>query len=188
VSAPQGLLTLPTTTFGTQKAVKRATYILRRLPDIVDKMLDARRRGRLEGGWAPAAGSVDVNNIDMYPFFTYHVKVRSIPLPTSSSWLTRTHAQDLYNKFVERTATALAAKSMDEFYGTRTIFWEYTEYADTKLPMDRSDADETRRYARNHLPLCPRTASSVLVCVRRSQDKYLHPGLWIRSPRSCSPA
>lgn len=108
------------------QAVKRATYILRRLPDIVDKMLDARRRGRLEGGWAPAAGSVDVNNIDMYPFFTYHVK-------------------DLYNKFVERTATALASKAMDEFYGTRTIFWEYTEYADTKLPMDRSDADETRR-------------------------------------------
>jgi hypothetical protein len=46
---------------------------------------------------------------------------------------------------VERTATALATKSMDEFYGTRTIFWEYTEYADAKLPMDRSDADETRR-------------------------------------------
>jgi hypothetical protein len=53
----------------------------------------------------------------------------------------------LYNKFVERTATALASKAMDEFYGTRTIFWEYTEYADTKLPMDRSDADETRRYS-----------------------------------------
>ncbi len=52
----------------------------------------------------------------------------------------------MFNKFVERTAGALASKAMDEFYGTRTIFWEYTEYADTKLPMDRSDADETRRY------------------------------------------
>jgi len=57
------------------QAVKRATHTLRRLPDIVDRMLEARRRGRLEGGWMPAAGSTDVNNIDMYPFFTYHVKV-----------------------------------------------------------------------------------------------------------------
>jgi len=108
------------------QAVKRATHTLRRLPDIVDRMLEARRRGRLEGGWMPAAGSTDVNNIDMYPFFTYHVK-------------------DLFNKFLERKAATLAAKSMDEFYGTRTIFWEYTEYSDTKLPMDRSEADETRR-------------------------------------------
>lgn len=127
------------------RAVRRGCYILRRLPDIVERMmLDARRRsspaptpgggGGGGGGGGPSPISrdlpllpsssttcsssplshlpgtnpVDVNNVELYPFFTYHVK-------------------DLYNKFVDQTARALHSKCLDEFYGTRTIFWEYTE-------------------------------------------------------------
>ncbi len=115
------------------RAVRRACYILRRLPDIVERMmLDARRRSSPAAGGGPpptrdlpllpASQSstmstlsplpgtvpVDVNNVELYPFYTYHVK-------------------DLYNKFVDQTARALHSKCLDEFYGTRTIFWEYTE-------------------------------------------------------------
>ena len=70
----------------------------------MEKILDGRRKNK----WENHGGEVDVNNIDMYPFFTYHVK-------------------DLYIKFVDRTAKVVQQKCLDEFYGTRTIFWEYTE-------------------------------------------------------------
>jgi len=105
-----------------EQTCSRANFVLKRLTSIVEKIMDMRRKSR----WDNSNGTVDVNNIDMYPFFTYHVK-------------------DLYNKFVDVTSKNMQAKCMDEFYGTRTIFWEYTEYADRKLPMDRSDAEETKR-------------------------------------------
>jgi len=123
-----------------EQTTARSVYILKRLTDIVEKIMDQRRRARWDGaGGSGGSGSgssggwgetVDVNDIDMYPFFTYHVK-------------------DLYNKFVDRTAKICKEKSMDEFYGTRTIFWEYTEYADRNLPMDRADAEETKKSVDN---------------------------------------
>eukprot|EP01089_Gocevia_fonbrunei_P003433 TRINITY_DN13398_c0_g1_i1.p1 TRINITY_DN13398_c0_g1~~TRINITY_DN13398_c0_g1_i1.p1 ORF type:complete len:820 (+),score=248.00 TRINITY_DN13398_c0_g1_i1:64-2523(+) len=110
-----------------EQTTARAVYILRRLTDIVDKIMDSRKRARWEGGRdGGLGGTVDVHDIDMYPFFTYHVK-------------------DLYNKYVERTAKMCREKCLDEFYGTRTIFWEYTEYADRNLPMDRADEHETKK-------------------------------------------
>jgi len=109
-----------------EQTAARAVYILKRLTDIVEKILDLRRRNKWENTSGITGNTVDVNNIDMYPFFTYHVK-------------------DLYNKFVDRTAKQVQAKCLDEFYGTRTIFWEYTEYANRNLPMDRSDAEETKK-------------------------------------------
>jgi len=117
-----------------EQTVARAVYILKRLTDIVEKIIDSRRRssaglashGGFSSGGFGGVTMVDVHDIDMYPFFTYHVK-------------------DLYNKFVDRTAKMCKEKSMDEFYGTRTIFWEYTEYADRNLPMDRADAEETKK-------------------------------------------
>jgi len=34
---------------------------------------------------------------------------------------------------------------MDEFYSTRTIYWELTsEYADRNLPLERNDQDDTK--------------------------------------------
>jgi hypothetical protein len=105
-----------------EQTTRRAVYILKRLTDIADRMLEARKRSK----WENTVQPVDVNNIDMYPFFTYHVK-------------------DLFSKFVEKVATQMLSKCLDEFYSTRTIFWEYTEYADRNLPLDRSDAEETKK-------------------------------------------
>ena len=59
------------------------------------------------------------------PYFTFHVK-------------------DLYYKFVELTAQSCLEKCLDEFYDTRTIYWDLTEYADRSLPMDRNDPDTKR--------------------------------------------
>jgi len=106
-----------------EQTVSRAVYILKRLVDMVEKIMESRRQHR----WDAEVGTVDVNNIELYPFFTHHIK-------------------DLYFKFVDSTAKAMQAKCMDEFYGTRTIFWEYTEYSgDRNLPRDRNDEEETRK-------------------------------------------
>ncbi|KAL6077942.1 Dynamin like protein [Balamuthia mandrillaris] len=108
-----------------EQTCRRAVYVLLRLTDIVEKIVDSRRNAKWQTG-SHDPTSVDVNDIDMYPFFTYHVK-------------------DLYNKFVELCSKRMLTKCLDEFYGTRTIYWEYTEYADRNLPMDRTDAEETKK-------------------------------------------
>lgn len=42
------------------------------------------------------------------------------------------------------TAQSCLEKCLDEFYDTRTIYWDLTEYADRSLPMDRNDPDTKR--------------------------------------------
>eukprot|EP01090_Pellita_catalonica_P011899 TRINITY_DN2465_c0_g2_i2.p1 TRINITY_DN2465_c0_g2~~TRINITY_DN2465_c0_g2_i2.p1 ORF type:complete len:784 (-),score=142.81 TRINITY_DN2465_c0_g2_i2:1639-3990(-) len=104
-----------------EQTISRAVYIIKRLANVTDKILEARRKTKWE-----SKITIDVNDIEMYPFFTYHVK-------------------DLFNKFIEETAKSCRGRCMDEFYGTRTVFWEYTEYADRDLPSDKSDSEETKK-------------------------------------------
>ncbi len=54
------------------------------------------------------AGSKEfLEDIDSFPFFLFHVK-------------------DIYGKFVENCAKICKEKCADEFYSTRTIYWEFT--------------------------------------------------------------
>jgi hypothetical protein len=101
-----------------EQLTNRAVYIMKRLTDIAEKILESRRKK-----WSGSGNPVD--DIDRYPYFTYHVK-------------------DLFNKYVEHTARVCKEKCMDEFYSTRTILWDFTEFADKSLPLERNDQEDTR--------------------------------------------
>eukprot|EP01118_Nematostelium_gracile_P015485 TRINITY_DN6219_c0_g1_i1.p1 TRINITY_DN6219_c0_g1~~TRINITY_DN6219_c0_g1_i1.p1 ORF type:complete len:824 (-),score=312.45 TRINITY_DN6219_c0_g1_i1:78-2549(-) len=98
----------------------RAIYILKRLTDIAEKVMDSRKKK-----WNEDITN-SVEDIDRYPYFTYHVK-------------------DLFFKFVDNTAKICKEKCMDEFYSTRTIYWELTsENPEKNLPLERNDLDDTK--------------------------------------------
>jgi len=97
----------------------RAVYILKRLVDIVDKMIENKRKaatrragssgaalsGTLGRKNADIAIGASVINIDDYPYFTHSVK-------------------EMYFKFVDQFANSCKAKCLDEFYCTRLLYWE----------------------------------------------------------------
>lgn len=99
----------------------RCVYIFKRLYGIAEKIMDSRRKK-----WH--SDRVDIENADLYPYFTSHVK-------------------DLYYKFIDNAAKICKEKCLDEFYSSKTIFWELTEFSDRKLLTDRADkgADETKQ-------------------------------------------
>jgi len=99
-----------------EQLTSRAVYIMKRLTDIAEKILESRKK-KWTGG--------NVDDVDRYPYFTYHVK-------------------DLYGKFVDSTAKVCKDKCMDEFYSTRTILWDFTEFADKNMPVERNDQDDTK--------------------------------------------
>jgi len=103
-----------------EQMTNRAVYIMKRLTEISEKVLESRKKKWMEDL------NASVDDIDRYPYFTYHVK-------------------DLFYKFVDVTAKTCKEKCMDEFYSTRTIYWELTsEYADRNLPLERNDQDDTK--------------------------------------------
>lgn len=71
---------------------------MKRLTDISEKMLVNKKNGFEESF---------ISNVEQFPYFTYHVK-------------------DVYFKFIENTAKICKEKCMDEFYCTRTIYWDLT--------------------------------------------------------------
>lgn len=103
-----------------EQLTSRAVYIMRRLTDIAERILESRKR-RPED-----ISNVSVEDTDQYPYFTYHVK-------------------DLYFKFVDNVAKTCKEKCMDEFYSTRTIYWDLTEYSEKTLPLDRSGQEDTKK-------------------------------------------
>ena len=106
-----------------RQTVARAVYVLTRLADLSKGLVDARRRSR----WTSDAPVVDLANVDLYPYFTYEVK-------------------ELYKKFVDAASRDCLEKLMDEFYGTRTIYWEYVTFGEVaELPMERSESSETKK-------------------------------------------
>ncbi|KAM9972138.1 hypothetical protein ACTFIW_003491 [Dictyostelium discoideum] len=128
-----------------EQLCERAMYIMKRLTDIADKVIDSRRKSRCIGS-SPFGGNglnninsggnnsinindrlsnTDMDSLDQYPFFTHHVK-------------------NLYYDFVHRAAKGCKEKCMDEFYSSRTIYWELTEHPDSSLPSIRNDHHETK--------------------------------------------
>jgi len=117
-----------------EQLCERAVYIMKRLADVADKVIDSRKKNRignnrssnvLFGNASNSGNSIDMDNIDQYPYFTHHVK-------------------DLYYKFIEQTAKVCKEKCLDEFYSTRTIYWELTEHPDQSLPHLRNDHQDTK--------------------------------------------
>eukprot|EP01116_Phalansterium_solitarium_P012696 TRINITY_DN2920_c0_g3_i1.p1 TRINITY_DN2920_c0_g3~~TRINITY_DN2920_c0_g3_i1.p1 ORF type:complete len:831 (+),score=329.51 TRINITY_DN2920_c0_g3_i1:129-2621(+) len=103
-----------------EQLTTRAVFIMKRLTDIAERVLDGRKKKWLE------SVTNSVEDTKSYPYFTYNVK-------------------DLYNKFVEQTAKACKDKCLDEFYSTRTIYWDYTESASNKaLSLERTDQDDLK--------------------------------------------
>jgi len=106
---------------------KRAVYIMMRLVDVVDNMMDSQRKARKRSG-RPTTDPFD--EFDEYPFFTHAVK-------------------DLYFKFVEETAESCKKKCRDEFYSTRLIYWELTNLH-SKMPAIKegkadSNSEDTKK-------------------------------------------
>jgi len=102
----------------------RAVYILKRLVDIVDKMMENKRKANIRRAGVNSASASPLTltrknqdsllNIDDYPYFTHSVK-------------------EIYFKFVDQTAAACKAKCLDEFYCTRLIYWELNQNSSTDL-------------------------------------------------------
>lgn len=111
---------------------RRAVYVMKRLHDIAEKMLAAQAKKKRTNGSSSSHGSssssssassvehIDIEDISLYPYFTNQVK-------------------DLFYKFIDAQAKNCRERCMDEFYSSKTIFWELTEFSDRKLPTDRSD-------------------------------------------------
>ncbi|KYQ90260.1 dynamin like protein [Tieghemostelium lacteum] len=108
-----------------EQLCERAVYIMKRLTEVSDKIIDQRRKSRISGPNTNRS-AIDIDNIGQYPYFTHYVK-------------------DLYYKFIEQTAKICKEKCMDEFYSTRTIYWELTEHPDQSLPFNRNDHQDTKQ-------------------------------------------
>jgi len=107
-----------------EQLFKRATYVMKRLVEVVDLMMDSERKLRKRVGRAEASPE----EFENYPFFTHTVK-------------------DLFHKFVDATAESCKAKCMDEFLSTRIIYWERTALDGANLKAEREPTGpvETRK-------------------------------------------
>jgi hypothetical protein len=88
---------------------ERAIHIVKRLPEIAETVISETRLKK--SGWQlmqPTSGRMDALNVELYPYFLHFVK-------------------DAYNKYVDAVAVQCRARCMDEFYSTRTIFWDLSE-------------------------------------------------------------
>merc|ERR1711991_1170004 len=54
-----------------EQVISRSVYIMKRLTDMVERIMDQRLRSKAANG--PQLRT-DVEDIDQYPYFTYHVK------------------------------------------------------------------------------------------------------------------
>lgn len=120
---------------------RRAVFVMKRLHDIAEKIMAAKKKKEARNnGASSSSGSshhhhsssssssssasnadhIDIEDIGLYPYFTNQVK-------------------DLFYKFIDNAAKNCRDRCMDEFYSSKTIFWELTEFSDRKLPTDRTD-------------------------------------------------
>lgn len=91
---------------------KRAVYVVKRLYDIVDRILISEKKKS-----AHSTSKFDLQNVYHYPYLTNYIK-------------------ELFTKFVDKQSKTCRERCMDEFYSSKTIFWETTEFTDCKLPSD----------------------------------------------------
>jgi len=78
------------------------------------------------GNGVPTMDS-SIENVSQYKYLTFHVK-------------------NLYDKFVQDTAAVVKKKCMDEFYSTRTIYWDLTELngKDANIPIGGASPSDTK--------------------------------------------
>eukprot|EP01119_Soliformovum_irregulare_P007303 TRINITY_DN196_c0_g1_i2.p1 TRINITY_DN196_c0_g1~~TRINITY_DN196_c0_g1_i2.p1 ORF type:complete len:675 (+),score=269.59 TRINITY_DN196_c0_g1_i2:42-2027(+) len=103
-----------------EQLFKRAVFVMKRLVDIVESMMESQRRAKRRTGRSPNSQ----DELENFPFFTHAVK-------------------DLFSKFVDQTAQECKAKCKDEFLSTRLIYWELTNLEGGKgLNLPKSDNKE----------------------------------------------
>jgi len=94
-----------------EQLTARATYIVKRLAEIVERIIDQRFH---------SSNNSNAVNCNLYPYFTFHIK-------------------DIFYKFVDAAAENCKSKCFDEFYSSKTIYWELTvSKNDRKIPTGTS--------------------------------------------------
>lgn len=120
----------------------RASYIMKRLVDIADSMMENNKKGKKKGPSSSSSASsssslssssnsssgLDIEELDQFPYFIYAVK-------------------DLFFKFVDSTAEECRKKCKDEFFCTRLIHWELTNLDGRSLTFPKGDNKEEVRKA-----------------------------------------
>jgi len=149
-----------------EQLIKRAVYIVKRLDDIVDKMLFVYKKGKTDikkaqqpakqadkkqtgGGFgqrrgfgAPSFGGAG---------FSAGPAISSTPQPASQltplelssfedyPFLTRT-VKDIYYKFVDTKAETCRTKCLDEFVCTRLIYWDFVGLNEDMFTHEKTDS------------------------------------------------
>jgi len=87
-----------------QQLGRRAAYVLKRLTEITESIIDEQRRGK-------EAGNGDDDNSESLEDYTYFVHF----------------VRDKFTTFVDTTIERTVALCLDEFYSTRTVCWDVSE-------------------------------------------------------------
>ncbi|XP_049850363.1 dynamin-like protein A [Schistocerca gregaria] len=95
---------------------RRAVYVLRRLHGIAEGMLYDKRGGSKQ----LMDTHSKISDIDQYPHFKNQLK-------------------DLFYRFIEQCSKDCQEHCLSEFYCSKTIFWEFTEFSDNKILIDRTE-------------------------------------------------
>jgi hypothetical protein len=122
-----------------EQVTNRAVYIIKRLTDIAEKIIDSRRKER-----GVSAVSSLVEDVSSYPYFTYHVK-------------------DVFYHFVDDAAKNCREKCLDEFYSTRTVYWELMESGAQIKVSDDAEATVKQLAAEVFTKLQKRITANVML-------------------------
>eukprot|EP01105_Mastigella_eilhardi_P005414 TRINITY_DN17136_c0_g1_i1.p1 TRINITY_DN17136_c0_g1~~TRINITY_DN17136_c0_g1_i1.p1 ORF type:complete len:739 (-),score=270.97 TRINITY_DN17136_c0_g1_i1:108-2324(-) len=95
-----------------EQLAERAAYVVNRLPKIAEKIMESRKKAA-----AGPAKRVDFTSIDQYPYLVHF-------------------CADLYGKFVDECAKNCKTKCLDEFYSTKTVYWDLAERQQADAPSD----------------------------------------------------
>lgn len=95
--------------------LKRAVFILHRFVEVAERLVLSEHRKQK---------SAALENMEHYPYFTNYTR-------------------DNYYQFIARQAQQCRSKCLDEFYSTRTIYWEVLDWASDKLKAEPK-ADELK--------------------------------------------
>jgi len=104
------------------QACDRAIFIMSRLADISENILEYARRKDTNRLRAHTRNLNNVFDIEQYIYFTHYVK-------------------DLYQKFVNQTAEICRKKCMDEFHHTNAVYWEFTKHEGIHIDLTSKQRD-----------------------------------------------
>lgn len=99
-----------------QQLKTRAIYVLKRLYDITNKMIESKKNNKK---------TLDINNNDKDDIFQYQYFMNFMK-------------NTLY-QFIENKGELCKEKCLDEFYSTKTLYWELIEFSNQKFQMNFSE-------------------------------------------------